>query len=225
MARKLAHTEMMSDSLTNWNDIKQRIAGRAQLVVVSKTFGAVEIQPVLEGGQRLFGENRVQEAQGKWPELRRHYPDLELHLIGPLQSNKAADAVALFDVIQTVDRPKIAQALAAEMKKHNKALPCFVQVNIGREQQKAGIMPEALDDFLKLVQAEYGLDIVGLMCIPPVDQNPQPYFKQMAQMAAQNNLKQISMGMSSDFEIAITEGATHVRVGSAIFGGRPQITK
>ena len=225
MARKLAHTEMMSDSLTNWNDIKQRIAGRAQLVVVSKTFGAVEIQPVLEGGQRLFGENRVQEAQGKWPELRRHYPDLELHLIGPLQSNKAADAVALFDVVQTVDRPKIAQALAAEMKKQAKTVPCLVQVNIGREPQKAGIMPEALDDFLKLVQAEYGLDIVGLMCIPPVDQNPQPYFKQMAQMAAQNNLKQISMGMSSDFEIAITEGATHVRVGSAIFGGRPQITK
>ena len=225
MARKLAHTEMMSDSLTNWNDIKQRIAGRAQLVVVSKTFGAVEIQPVLEGGQRLFGENRVQEAQGKWPELRRHYPDIELHLIGPLQSNKAADAVALFDVVQTVDRPKIAQALAAEMKKQAKTVPCLVQVNIGREPQKAGIMPEALDDFLKLVQAEYGLDIVGLMCIPPVDQNPQPYFKQMAQMAAQNNLKQISMGMSSDFEIAITEGATHVRVGSAIFGGRPQITK
>ncbi len=225
MARKLAHTEMMSDTLTNWKDIKQQIAGRAQLVAVSKTFGAAEIQPVLEAGQRLFGENRVQEAQGKWPVFRRLYSDIELHLIGPLQSNKAGDAVTLFDVIQTVDRPKIAQALATEMKKQNKALPCFVQVNIGHEPQKAGVMPEALDDFLKLVQGEYGLDIVGLMCIPPVDQNPQPYFMELALMAASHGLKQLSMGMSSDFELAIAEGATHVRVGSAIFGGRPQITK
>ncbi|MEO9167344.1 MAG: YggS family pyridoxal phosphate-dependent enzyme [Aestuariivirga sp.] len=215
----------MTDSLTNWKNIKQQIAGRAQLVAVSKTLGADEIRPVLEAGQRLFGENRVQEAQGKWPELRRHYPDLELHLIGPLQSNKAADAVTLFDVIQTVDRPKIAQALAAEMKKQNKALPCFVQVNIGHEPQKVGIMPEALDDFLKLVQGEYGLDIVGLMCIPPADENPQPYFRELARMAKRHGLKQLSMGMSSDFELAIVEGATHVRVGSGIFGGRPQITK
>ena len=215
----------MTDSLTNWKNIKQQIAGRAQLVAVSKTFGAAEIQPVLEAGQRLFGENRVQEAQGKWPELRRHYPDLELHLIGPLQSNKAAEAVALFDVIQTVDRPKIAQALAVEIKKQNMALPCFVQVNLGHEPQKAGVMPEALDDFLKLVQGEYGLDIVGLMCIPPADEPPQPYFGKLAQMAVRHGLKQLSMGMSGDFEFAILEGATHVRVGSAIFGGRPQITK
>ena len=225
MARKLAHTEMMSDTLTNWKDIKQQIAGRAELVAVSKTFGAEEIRPIIEAGQRIFGENRVQEAQGKWPDLRRHYPDLKLHLIGPLQSNKAGDAVTLFDFIQTVDRPKIAMALAAEMKKQNKALPCFVQVNIGQEPQKAGVMPEALDDFLKLVQGEYGLDIVGLMCIPPVDKNAKPYFKQLALMAASHGLKQLSMGMSSDFELAIAEGATYVRVGSAIFGGRPQIAK
>lgn len=225
MARKLAHTEMMSDTLTNWKDIKQQIAGRAQLVAVSKTFGADEIRPLLEAGQRIFGENRVQEAQNKWPDLRQRYPDLELHLIGPLQSNKAADAVRLFDVIQTVDRPKIAQALAVEIKKQNKALPCFVQVNIGHEPQKAGVMPEALDDFLRLVQGEYGLDIVGLMCIPPADENPQPYFRQLAQLAARNGLNQLSMGMSSDYELAILEGATHVRVGSAIFGGRPQIAK
>jgi len=225
MARKLAHTDAMSDSLTNWRNIKQQISDRAQLVAVSKTFGADEIRPLLEAGQRIFGENRVQEAQNKWPDLRWHYPDLKLHLIGPLQSNKAADAVRLFDVIQTVDRPKIAQALAAEMKKQNKTLPCFVQVNIGHEPQKAGIMPEALDDFLKLVQGEYGLDIVGLMCIPTADENPQPYFRQLAQMAARHGLKQLSMGMSSDYELAILEGATYVRVGSAIFGGRPQITK
>ena len=215
----------MSDSLTNWRNIKQQISGRAQLVAVSKTFGADEIRPILDAGQRLFGENRVQEAQSKWHDLRRHYPDVKLHLIGPLQSNKAADAVTLFDVIQTVDRPKIAKALAAEMKKQAKALPCFVQVNIGREVQKVGIMPEALDDFLKLVQEEYGLDIVGLMCIPPADEPPQPYFRKLAQMAVRHGLKQLSMGMSGDFEFAILEGATHVRVGSAIFGGRPQITK
>jgi PLP dependent protein len=225
MARKLAHRDAMSDSLKNWRNIKQQISGRAQLVAVSKTFGAEEIKPILEAGQRVFGENRVQEAQGKWPELRRHYPDIRLHLIGPLQSNKAPGAVRIFDVIQTVDRPKIAQALAAEMKKQNKALPCFVQVNIGHEPQKAGVMPNALDDFLKLVQTEYGLDIVGLMCIPPANGNPQSYFKQLAQMAMRHGLKQLSMGMSSDFELAIAEGATHVRVGSAIFGGRPQITK
>ena len=215
----------MSGSLANWRNIKQQIAGRAQLVAVSKTFGAEEIRPIIEAGQRIFGENRVQEAQGKWPDLRRHYPDLKLHLIGPLQSNKVADAVTLFDVIQTLDRPKIARALAAEMKKQNKALPCFIQVNIGHEPQKAGVMPEALDDFLKLVQGEYGLQIVGFMCIPPADENPQPYFKQLAQMATRHGLKQLSMGMSSDFELAIAEGATYVRVGSAIFGGRPQIVK
>ena len=225
MARKLAHRDAMSDSLTNWRNIKQQISDRAQLVAVSKTFGADEIRPLLEAGQRIFGENRVQEAQNKWPDLRRHYRDLKLHLIGPLQSNKAADAVRLFDVIQTLDRPKIAQALAAEMKKQNKALPCFVQVNIGHEPQKAGVMPETLDDFLKLVQGEYGLDIVGLMCIPPAHESPQPYFRQLAQMAARQGLKQLSMGMSSDYELAIFEGATYVRVGSAIFGGRPQITK
>ena len=153
MARKLAHTEMMSDTLTNWKDIKQQIAGRAQLVAVSKTFGAAEIQPVLEAGQRLFGENRVQEAQGKWPAFRRLYPDIELHLIGALQSNKAAEAVALFDVIQTVDRPKNAQALAAETKKQTKAMPCSLQLPNGTKPQKAGILPAPLRSFTKLRHA------------------------------------------------------------------------
>jgi len=215
----------MNEAVSNWRNINAKIAGRAQLVAVSKTYGPGEIAPVIEAGQRVFGENRVQEAQAKWPELRRHYSGLELHLIGPLQSNKAAEAVALFDVIQSVDRPKIAEALAKEMKKQGRSLPCFVQVNIGQEPQKAGIEPAVLDDFLNLVSKGYGLNIIGLMCIPPVEGDPRPYFKLLSAMAARNGLKQLSMGMSGDFEKAIAEGATHVRIGSAIFGHRPQITK
>ena len=215
----------MSDSLTNWRNIKQQISGRAQLVAVSKTFGADEIRPILDAGQRLFGENRVQEAQSKWPELRLRYPDVELHLLGPLQSNKVSEAVALFDVVQTVDRPKIAMALADEMNRQTKQLPCFVQVNIGREPQKAGVAPDDLQDFLKYAVQDLGLSIIGLMCIPPVVEKPRPYFQELARMAKENSLKQLSMGMSNDFEEAIAEGASFVRVGSAIFGGRPQITK
>ena len=210
----------MSDAVSRWREIQGRVAGRAQLVAVSKTFDASEIEPVITAGQRIFGENRVQEAASKWPALRRLYPDLELHLIGPLQSNKAAEAVALFDVIQTVDRPKIAGALAKEMKARGRSLRCFVQVNIGREPQKAGVDPEGLDEFLILCRKGYGLNVVGLMCIPPADRDPSPHFKSMAQMAVHNGLKELSMGMSSDFEKAIAEGATYVRVGSAIFGGR-----
>ncbi len=210
----------MSEVVLRWREIFDKVAGRATLVTVSKTFSAAEIAPVIAGGQRIFGENRVQEAASKWPALRRHYPDLELHLIGPLQSNKAAEAVALFDVIQTIDRPKIAETLAKEMKKQSRTLRCFVQVNIGHEAQKAGVMPEALDEFLRLCRQGFGLNIVGLMCIPPVENDPKPYFKAMARMAAHNGLKELSMGMSGDFETAITEGATYVRVGSAIFGGR-----
>ena len=210
----------MSDAVSRWREIQGRVAGRAQLVAVSKTFSAAEIEPVITAGQRIFGENRVQEAASKWPALRRLYPDLELHLVGPLQSNKAAEAVALFDVIQTVDRPKIAEALAKEMKARGRLLRCFVQVNIGREPQKAGIDLEGLDDFLLLCRKGYGLNVVGLMCIPPAESDPKPYFKSMAQMAARNGLKELSMGMSGDFEEAIAEGATYVRVGSAIFGGR-----
>ena len=215
----------MTDSVLNWREINQRIAGRVQLVAVSKTFGTREIEPVLRAGQRLFGENRVQETQAKWPELRLRYPDVEVHLLGPLQSNKAADAVALFDVIQTVDRPKIAAALAAEMKTQSRHLPCFVQVNIGREQQKAGVAPDDLPEFLRYAVQDLSLPIIGLMCIPPVVENPRPYFQELARMAKQNELKQLSMGMSKDFEEAIAEGATYVRIGSAIFGGRPQITR
>ena len=215
----------MTPSVLNWKEINSRIAGRAQLVAVSKTLNVEEIEPVLIAGQRLFGENRVQEAQSKWPELRLRYPDVELHLLGPLQSNKVSEAVAVFDVIQTIDRPKIATALAAEMKIQNRHLPCFVQVNIGREPQKAGVAPHDLQEFLKHAVQDLGLNIIGLMCIPPVAENPRPYFQELARMAKQNGLKQMSMGMSNDFEEAIAEGASFVRVGSAIFGGRPQITR
>lgn len=210
----------MSDAVSRWREIQGKVAGRAKLVAVSKTFGATEIEPILGAGQRIFGENRVQEAATKWPELRGRHVDVELHLIGPLQSNKAAEAVALFDVIQTVDRPKIAEALAKEMKKQARSLPCFVQVNIGQEPQKAGIAPADLDDFLGLCLKGHGLNVVGLMCIPPAENDPRPYFKSLAQMAARNGLHELSMGMSGDFEAAIAEGATYVRVGSAIFGER-----
>ena len=210
----------MSDAVLRWQEILGKVAGRARLVAVSKTFGAAEIEPVIASGQRIFGENRVQEAASKWPALQLRYPELELHLIGPLQSNKAAVAVALFDVIQTVDRPKIAAALAKEMKAQSRALRCFIQVNIGHEPQKAGVDPAGVDDFLRLCCKEYGLNVVGLMCIPPADRDPKPYFKAMTQMAARNALQELSMGMSGDFETAIAQGATIVRVGSAIFGGR-----
>ncbi len=210
----------MSDAYQN---VVSRIKMPAQLVAVSKTYGAQDIRPVLEAGQRQFGENRVQEASEKWPDLRTEYPDVELHLIGPLQSNKTAEAVALFDVIQTVDRPKIAAALAKECKAQGKVLLFYVQVNTGAEPQKAGILPEDADAFIATCLDEYGLNIVGLMCIPPVDQDPRPHFQMLKAIAERNHLQLLSMGMSADFEIAIEEGATVVRIGSAIFGAR-QIT-
>jgi len=197
-----------------------RPAGSVTLVAVSKTFAAPEIEPVLGAGQRVFGENRVQEAQGKWPELKVRYPDIELHLIGPLQSNKAKEAVALFDVIHTVDRPSIAQALAREIARQGKAPRLLVQVNTGEEEQKAGVTPQEADAFLAACRDEYGLHIEGLMCIPPVEQSPGPHFALLAKIAGRNGLSVLSMGMSSDFETAIEVGATHVRVGSAIFGAR-----
>ncbi len=215
----------MDDAVSRLIEIKAKIGGRAKLVAVSKTFGAEEIEPVLRAGQRIFGENRVQEAARKWPGLRVKYPDVELHLIGPLQSNKAAEAVALFDVIQTIDRAKIAEALAKEMAKVGKALRCFVQVNTGREPQKAGIDPADVDGFVKQCLQDYKLTVVGLMAIPPVEEDPRPHFKMLGQIAARNRLKELSMGMSGDFEAALGEGATYVRVGSAIFGVRPQMTK
>ena len=189
------------------------------LVAVSKTFEADAIRPVLEAGQRVFGENRVQEAQGKWPALREAFPDLELHLIGPLQSNKAKEAVALFDVIESVDRPKIAEALAAEMKRQNRFLPCLVQVNTGKEAQKAGILPEEADAFIAQCRT-LGLTITGLMCIPPVDEEPALHFALLREIGRRNGLAVLSMGMSADYQTAVALGATHVRVGSALFGSR-----
>lgn len=191
-----------------------------QLVAVSKTFDADDIRPVLDAGQRVFGENRVQEAQGKWPELRQSYEDISLHLIGPLQTNKVKQAVALFDVIETVDREKLAGALAKEMAATGRHLPCFVQVNIGAEPQKAGIPIAEAVDFVARCRTEHGLNIVGLMCVPPADLPPGPYFAQLAQLAKQAKVDQLSMGMSADFEVAIGMGATQVRVGSALFGVR-----
>jgi pyridoxal phosphate enzyme (YggS family) len=215
----------MEDAVSRLTEIKAKIGGRAKLVAVSKTFAAEVIEPVLRAGQRIFGENRVQEAASKWPGLRAKFPDVELHLIGPLQSNKAAEAVALFDVIQTIDRPKIAEALAKEMVKAGKSLRCFIQVNTGLEPQKAGIDPVDVDGFVKRCQRDYHLNIVGLMAVPPVEEDSRPHFRMLAEMAARNGLKELSMGMSGDFEAALGEGATYVRVGSAIFGARPQITK
>ena len=194
-----------------------------ELVAVSKTFPAEAIEPFLAAGQRVFGENRVQEAKDKWPGLRAAWPDVTLHLIGPLQTNKARDAVALFDVIETVDRDKLAGVLAAEMARAGRSLPCFVQVNIGLEEQKAGIAPAETVAFVQRCRDVHGLDIVGLMCIPPDGVPPGPYFAHLATLARDAEVSGLSMGMSGDFETAIAMGATHVRVGSALFGARPPI--
>jgi PLP dependent protein len=193
---------------------------RVELVAVSKTFSAHEIVPFLEAGQRVFGENRVQEAAAKWPDLRASYEGIELHLIGPLQSNKAKEAVALFDVIETVDREKIALALKAELEKSGKHPRLLVQVNIGLEPQKAGIPPDETVSFVKRCRDVHGLKVDGLMAIPPEGVPPGPYFAQMATLAKAVGATVLSMGMSADFEIAIAMGATHVRVGSALFGSR-----
>jgi PLP dependent protein len=198
----------------------KRSENAVSLVAVSKTFDAETIRPVIEAGQRVFGENRVQEAQAKWPALKRETPDIELHLIGPLQSNKAADAVALFDVIETIDREKIARAVAAEMQRQGRNVRLYVQVNTGLEPQKAGIAPEDAAAFVRLCRDELALNIEGLMCIPPLDENPGPHFALLAKLADQCGLSRLSMGMSGDFETAIAFGATGVRVGSAIFGAR-----
>ncbi len=194
--------------------------GAVTLIAVSKTFEAEEIRPVLEAGQRVFGENRVQEAMKKWPGLRQDFEGIELHLIGPLQSNKAKEAVATFDVVHTVDRLKIAQALKAEMVKQGRDLPCFIQVNTGEEPQKAGIAPADVDAFIRECREEVGLNVIGLMCIPPVDEAPGEHFALLEKIAARNGLDRLSMGMSSDYGVAVGFGATHVRVGSAIFGTR-----
>lgn len=197
-----------------------RPTGSVTLVAVSKTFDAGAIRPVLEAGQRVFGENRVQEAQAKWPALKAAFPDVELHVIGPLQSNKAPDAVALFDVIETVDRDKIAAELAKEMRKQGRTPRLYVQVNTGSEPQKAGIDPAGAVAFVQRCREVHGLAIEGLMCIPPADENPGPHFALLEKLAREAGVEKLSMGMSGDYETAIHFGATSVRVGSAIFGHR-----
>jgi pyridoxal phosphate enzyme (YggS family) len=190
------------------------------LVAISKTFEADAIEPVIAAGQRVFGENRVQEAKAKWPELQVRHPGIELHLVGPLQSNKAKEAVALFDAIHSVDRPSLAEALAKEIARQGRQPTLFVEVNTGAEPQKAGVLPEAVDAFLKSCRETYGLAIAGLMSIPPADEPPAPHFALTAKIAKRNGLSLLSMGMSADFPLAIKFGATHVRVGTAIFGER-----
>jgi pyridoxal phosphate enzyme (YggS family) len=197
-----------------------RNSAEVTLVAVSKTFVAEAIEPVIEAGQRVFGENRVQEAKGKWPALMQKHPGIELHLIGPLQSNKAKEAVALFDAIHSVDRDSLCEALAKEIAAQKRAPLLFAQINTGAEPQKAGVLPEAADAFLKKCADVHGLTISGLMCIPPAEEAPGPHFALTAKIARRNGLKLLSMGMSADFADAILLGATHVRVGSAIFGGR-----
>ena len=221
---------MTQTAVERLSEVRQAIAAAAErdgraaeavtLVAVSKTFDAEAIRPVLDAGQRVFGENRVQEAQGKWPGLREDFPDVDLHLIGPLQTNKVKEAVALFDTIETVDRERLAAALSKEAAAGTRLPRLFVQVNTGEEEQKAGIPPHEADAFLAKCRDDYGLAIEGLMCIPPVDEPPAPHFALLAKIAARNQVPVLSMGMSGDYEIAIGQGATHVRVGSAIFGDR-----
>jgi pyridoxal phosphate enzyme (YggS family) len=190
------------------------------LVAISKTFSAEAIAPVLAAGHRVFGENRVQEAKAKWPSLKAQYPDLELHLVGPLQSNKAKEAVALFDAIHSVDRASLCEALAREIARQGRQPLLFAEINTGGEAQKSGVPPEAADDFLRRCRETYGLGIAGLMCLPPLDEPPAPHFALTAKIAARHGLKLLSMGMSADFPQAIAFGATHVRIGTAIFGER-----
>jgi len=211
-------------------DIRERIAAAARaagrdpaevtLVAVSKMQPAGRIEAVLDEGQRVFGENRVQEAAGRWPALRARYPGIELHLVGPLQTNKVRQAAEIFDVIESVDRPKLARKLAETFAETGRPLPCYIQINTGEEPQKAGVLPDGADAFVAECR-DLGLPVAGLMCIPPVDQEPAPHFALLAGIAARNGLAGLSMGMSDDFETAVRQGATVVRVGSAIFGARP----
>src|SRR5881394_657589 len=198
----------------------RRDPATVKLIAVSKTFDASAISPIIDAGQRLFGENRVQEAKAKWPDLVTAHQGIVLHLIGPLQSNKAKEAVALFDAIHSVDRPSICEALAKEINSQKKQPELFVQLNTGEEPQKAGVAPVDADAFIASCREKYGLEISGLMCIPPVNDAPAPHFALTAKIAARNGLENLSMGMSADFAVAIQLGATHVRVGSAIFGAR-----
>jgi pyridoxal phosphate enzyme (YggS family) len=202
----------------------RRDPAEVTLVAVSKTFGAQAIAPVLAAGQHVFGENRVQEAAAKWVALKVKHPATELHLVGPLQSNKAKEAVALFDAIHSVDRPSLCAALAKEMGRQDRRPLLFVEINTGGEPQKSGVLPQAADEFLERCRKSYELPIAGLMCLPPVDEPPAPHFALTAKIARRNGLRLLSMGMSADFAVAITFGATHVRVGTAIFGERESPT-
>jgi PLP dependent protein len=220
----------MSAGADRLAEVRQHIAAAARaagrdpaavtLVAVSKTHAADRVRELLDAGQRVFGENRVQEAEEKFPALKAGYPDLKLHLIGPLQTNKAREAVALFDVIESVDRERLAATLAKEMAKSGRRPDCYIQVNTGEEPQKAGVLPAEVDAFVAACRDTHKLPITGLMCIPPVDEEPAPHFALLAKMAARNGLATISMGMSADYETAIRLGATHVRVGTALFGQR-----
>ena len=220
----------MSDAVARLESVRAEIVRAARdfgrdpasitLVAVSKTFPVEAIEPVLVAGHRVFGENYVQEAKGKWPALRERYPDVELHMIGPLQSNKAKEAVQLFDAIHTLDRTSLAEPLAKEMAKQGRRPKLLVQVNTGEEPQKGGVVPAEADPFIAACRERFGFEIVGLMCIPPAEEPPSPHFALLNTIAARNGLAWLSIGMSADFEAAIQLGATHVRVGSAIFGSR-----
>jgi len=199
-----------------------RLAHEVELVAVSKVHRAETIRPALQAGHRVFGENRVQEAQGKWPGLRADFDGVELHLIGGLQTNKVKEAVALFDVIETVDRPKLARAIARECEKQDKTVGVYVQVNTGEEDQKGGCLPAEADDLITLCREELNLRVLGLMCIPPVEEEPSLHFAFLRQLAKRHGLEKLSMGMSGDYETAIRFGATSVRVGTAVFGERPK---
>jgi pyridoxal phosphate enzyme (YggS family) len=198
-----------------------RDAGEVTLVAVAKLQPADRVTAALSAGHRVFGENRIQEAKAKWPPLKASFPDIVLHLVGPLQTNKVRDAVALFDVIETVDRPKLARALAAEMARSGRRPRCLVEVNTGAEPQKAGVLPEQADAFIEACGKEFGLPIAGLMCIPPMDEEPSLHFALLREIAKRHGLRELSMGMSEDFEIAVRFGATEVRLGTAVFGPRP----
>jgi len=225
---------MMASTTTGLANVRAEIAracrdagrdpGEVTLIAVSKTFGADAIEPAIEAGQRVFGENRVQEAKAKWPPLLEKHNGLELHLIGPLQSNKAKEAVALFAAIHSLDRPSLCEALAKEIAKQKRQPVLFVEINTGAEAQKAGVLPQDADAFLAACRDKYRLTIAGLMCIPPLQEAAGPHFALTAKIARRNGLKLLSMGMSADFAAAIQLGATHVRVGSAIFGERPPLS-
>lgn len=222
MSETAKHLGEVTDKIEQAARASGRDPAGVTLVAVSKTHGADRVRELLAVGQRVFGENRVQEAQEKFPALKTEYADLKLHLIGPLQTNKAREAVALFDVIQSVDREKLAVTLAKEMARADKRPDCFIQVNTGEEPQKAGILPADLDSFVAACRDTHKLPVVGLMCIPPVDEEPALHFALLAKMAARHGLAGVSMGMSADYETAVRLGATHVRVGSALFGQRHQ---